>query len=132
MPFADILGEILQSGKITVSTNNVESIEIKAAEKKIDINAVNKTIVKEALKATRKKAGSRGIINSINAARSNLDMLKGMAEELSDAGVTVTLSYKGDLVATLGSQAKPKLSSIATGTKAIEINNPIKLIELGL
>jgi hypothetical protein len=132
MPLADILGQMVLSGKVTVSTNNVESIEIRAANKKIDINAVNKTIVKEALKATRKEGGNRGILKSINAARSNLDMLKGVAEELSDAGVTVTLSYKGDLVATLGSKAKPKLSSIATGTKAIEINNPIKLIELGL
>jgi len=132
MPFADILGEILQSGKITVSTNNVESIEIKAANKKIDFNAVNKTIVKEALKATRQKEETKGLHNSIDAIRNNLDILKGVAEELSDAGVTVTLSYKGDLVATLGSQAKPKLLSIVTGTKAIEINNPIKLIELGL
>jgi hypothetical protein len=128
MPLAKILSEILESGKITVSTNNVDSIKIRVADKKIDINAINKTIVKEALKATRKE-GKKGIVK---AARSNLGMLKVVAEELSDAGVTVKFSYKGDLVATLGSQAKPKLSSIATGTKAIEINNPIKLIELGL
>ena len=128
MPLAKILSEILESGKITVSTNNVDSIKIRVADKKIDINAINKTIVKEALKATRKE-GKKGIVK---AARSNLGMLKVVAEELSDAGVTVKLSYKGDLVATLGSQAKPKLSSIATGTKAIEINNPIKLIELGV
>jgi hypothetical protein len=132
MPLADILGEILQSGKITVSTNNAESIEIKVANKKIDINAVNKAIVKEALEATRKKEGKKGIFRSINATLGNLDMLKDVAEELSGAGVTVALSYKGDLVATLGSQAKPKLSSIVTKTKAIEINNPIKLIELGI
>jgi hypothetical protein len=127
MPLATILSEILESGKITVSTNNVDSIKIRVADKKIDINAINKTIVKEALKATRKE-GKKGIVK---AARSNLGMLKVVAEELSDAGVTVKFSYKGDLVATLGSQAKPKLSSIATGTKAIEINNPIKLLELG-
>ena len=130
MPLAKILSEILESGKITVSTNNVDSIKIRVADKKIDINAINKTIVKEALKATRKE-GKKGIVKSLEAARSNLGMLKVVAEELSDAGVTVKLSYKGDLVATLGSQAKPKLSSIATGTKAIEINNPIKLLELG-
>jgi hypothetical protein len=127
MPLAKILSEILESGKITVSTNNVDSIKIRVADKKIDINAINKTIVKEALKATRKE-GKKGIVK---AARSNLGMLKVVAEELSDAGVTVKLSYKGDLVATLGCQAKPKLSRIATGTKAIEINNPIKLLELG-
>ena len=131
MPLAKILSEILESGKITVSTNNVDSIKIRVADKKIEINAVNKIIVKEALKATRKKEGNKGILRSIEAVQSNLGMLKVVAEELSDAGVTVKLSYKGDLVATLGSQAKPKLSSIATGTKAIEINNPIKLLELG-
>jgi hypothetical protein len=132
MPLATILSEILESGKITVSTNNVDSIKIRVADKKIEINAVNKIIVKEALKATRKKEGNKGILRSIKLVQSNLGMLKEVAEELSDAGVTVTLSYKGDLVATLGSQAKPKISSIATGTKAIEINNPFKLIELGL
>jgi hypothetical protein len=132
MPLATILSEILESGKITVSTNNVDSIKIRVADKKIEINAVNKIIVKEALKATRKKEGNKGILRSIELVQSNLGMLKEVAEELSDAGVTITLSYKGDLVATLGSQAKPKFSSFATGTKAIEINNPIKLIELGL
>ncbi|MCW3984448.1 MAG: hypothetical protein NWE96_10730 [Candidatus Bathyarchaeota archaeon] len=131
MSLADILGQMLLSGKVTVSTNNVESIEIRAANKKIDVNAVNKTIVKEALKASR-TGGNQGLLKSLDAVRNNLDMLRGVAEELSDAGVTVTLSYKGDLVATLGSEAKPKLSSVVTGTKAIEINNPIKLIELGL
>lgn len=132
MPFATILSEILESGKITVSTNNVDSIRIRVADKKIDIDAINKTILKEALNATRKKEGSKGVAKSIGAVQSNLGILKEVAEELSNAGVTVTLSYKGDLVATLGSQAKPKLSSILTGTRSIEINNPIKLIELGL
>lgn len=132
MPFATILSEILESGKITVSTNNVDSIKIRVVDKKIDIDAINKNIVKEALNATRKKGENKGLAKSIGAAQSNFGMLKGVAEELSDAGVTVTLSYKGDLVATLGSQAKPKLSSILTGTRSIEINNPIKLIELGL
>lgn len=131
MSLADILGQMLLSGKVTVSTNNVESLEIRAANKKIDVNAVNKTIVKEALKASR-TGGNKGLLKSFDAVRNNLDMLRGVAEELSDAGVTFTLSYKGDLVATLGSEAKPKLSSVVTGTKAIEINNPIKLIELGL
>ena len=71
--------------------------------------------------------------DDVNEKRKHAEMaLEEVAEELSNAGVTVTLSYKGDLVATLGSQAKPKLSSILTGTRSIEINNPIKLIELGL
>ncbi|MGD6853254.1 MAG: hypothetical protein ACQCN6_14445 [Candidatus Bathyarchaeia archaeon] len=129
MPLASFLGEILKSGKVTVSTNNKEALEIKAADRKIDIKALNKEIVKDTLAATRK---DKGIRSQIKDARTNLNALKGVAEELSDAGITVTFSYKDSVVVTLGSEANPKLSNVATGTKAIEINSPRKLVELGI
>ncbi|MCW3999929.1 MAG: hypothetical protein NWE93_06800 [Candidatus Bathyarchaeota archaeon] len=139
MPLAALLGEMLKSGKVTLSQGNVAALEIKAADNKIDITALNKEFVKDTLAAargTRKKQGLAGSItgtvDQIKSARSNLSMLRGVAEELSEAGVTVTLSYKDDVVVTVGSGAKPKLSSAVTGTKAIEINNPRKLIELGV
>lgn len=137
MQLATLLGEMLKSGKITVSTNNVATVEIKAQDKNIDINALDKEIIKETLAATRNESKSRGVLGSIKGtvdqiktAQSNIGMFKGMAEELSEAGVTVTLSYKGSVVVTMGSKANPKLSSIATGTKAIEINSPRKLVEM--
>ena len=130
---------MLESGIITVSTKNAEALKIQASEKKIDVEALNKTIIKEALAATRQEgknkgavATIKGTINQIKTARSNLGMLKEIAEDLSEAGITVTLSYKDKVVATMGSEAKPKLSSVATGTKAIEINSPRKLLELGI
>jgi hypothetical protein len=122
---------MLKSGKVTVSVNNKDAVEIKAEDKKINISALDKTIVKETLTAARDKK-SNGILGQINSARTGLSMLKDVAEELSDAGLTVTLSYGGGVVVTLGSEAKPKLSSIVTGTKAIEINSPRKLVELGI
>jgi hypothetical protein len=138
MPLATLIAEMLKSGKVTVSTNNVEALEITAANKKININAVNKKFLKETLAATREensegiRGSIRGRVGQIKSARSSLGMLKDVAEELSEAGITVTLSYKGDLVVTMGSQASPKLSSIATGTKAIEINSLRKLVEMGI
>jgi DNA uptake protein ComE-like DNA-binding protein len=138
MPLATLIAEMLKSGKVTVSTNNVEALEITAANKKININAVNKEFLKETLAATREensggiRGSIRGRVGQIKSARSSLGMLKDVAEELSEAGITVTLSYKGDLVVTMGSQASPKLSSIATGTKAIEINSLRKLVEMGI
>lgn len=139
MPLATIIGEMIESGKVTVSANNVEAIEIKAANKKIDINALNKDFLKQILAATRDGKKSKGTLERINAtvdqiktAQSSLSQLKEVAEELSEVGITVTLSYKGDVVVTIGSQAKPKLSRAATGTKAIEINSPRKLIELSI
>ena len=137
MPLLTFLAEMLESGKITISTKNAEALKIKASEKKIDVEALNKIIIKETLAATRQEgknkgavATIKGTINQIKTARSNLGMLKEVAEELSEAGITVTLSYKGKVVATMGSEANPKLSSVATGTKTIEINSPRKLVEL--
>jgi hypothetical protein len=139
MPLLTFLAEILESGIITVSTKNAETLKIKANEKKIDVEALNKTIIKEALAATRQEGKNKGAvstikgtINQIKTARSNFGMLREIAKDLSEAGITVTLSYKHKVVATMGSEAKPKLSSLATGTKAIEINSPRKLLELGI
>jgi len=139
MPLATIIAEMIESGKVTISANNVETLEIKAANKKIDINALNKEFLKQTLATARDGKKSKGTLESIKAtvnqiktAQSSLSQLKEVAEELSEVGITVTLSYKGDVVVTLGSQAKPKLSSAATGTKAIEINSPRKLVELSI
>ena len=136
MPLSTVIAEMIESGKVTISANNVESLEIKAANKKIDINALNNEFLKQTLAAAREGKKSRGTLerlkataNLIKTAQSSFSQLKEVAEELSEVGITVTLSYKGDVVVTLGSQAKPKLSSVATGSKAIEINSPRILIE---
>ncbi len=139
MPLATILGEMLKSGKVTVSANNVEALEIKADNKKIDVKALNKDFIKDTLAAARGPQESKGMresimgtIGQIKTARSTIGMLKGVAEELSEAGITVTFSYEDKVVVTLGSDANPKVSNVATGTKAIEINSTRKLIELGI
>jgi hypothetical protein len=139
MSFATVIGEMLESGKVTVSANNVKAIEINASNKKIEINALDKKIIKQALAAARgakKSDGTferiKGTVGQIKTARSRLSQLKEVAEELSEAGITVTLLYRGDVVVTMGSQAKPKISSAVTGTKAIEINSPRKLLEVGV
>ncbi|MCW4028614.1 MAG: hypothetical protein NWE92_03080 [Candidatus Bathyarchaeota archaeon] len=139
MPLASFLAEMLKSGKVTVSAGNVEALEILVADKKIDIKALDKEFVKDALSAAKGEGEGKGLVNSIKGAvgqlktaRSSLDSVKDVAEELADAGITVTLTYKDTVVVTLGSEANPKFSSAATGTKAIEINSPRKLLELGL
>ena len=64
--------------------------------------------------------------------RELLRQLKNAAEELKSEGVTVTISYKGATVITLGSDTKPNFSQLITGTTEIEINNLRKLIQRGL
>ena len=73
--------------------------------------------------------GSAGSGGSI---RSKLAQLKDIADELKDEGLTVTLSYKGDRLVTIGAEAKPTFSRVVTRTNAVEINNQRKLLEVGV
>jgi ABC-type phosphate transport system ATPase subunit len=139
MQIVDLVGQILQSGKVTVFTNNVKDAEINIANKRIDVNAVNKEFIKDTIASIRKGEKSEGIsdnfkgsISVFKKTKNTIDMFKDVAEELSDAGITVTLSYEGDTVLTIGSGANSKILSLATGTKSIEINSARKLIELGI
>jgi hypothetical protein len=114
------LGHVIKSGAVTLSTGDVEALQIKAEDNKIDVNIDSKEFLKDAL-------GSAGTGGSI---RSMLTQLRSIAEDLKDEGLTVTLSFKGDRLVTIGLEAKPTLSRLVTGTGAVEINNVGKLLEL--
>lgn len=114
------LGHVVKSGAVTLSTGDVEALQIKAEDNKIELCIANKEFLKEVM-------GSAGSGASI---RSRLAQLKGIAGELKEEGLTVTLSFKGDRLVTIGLKAKPTLSRLVTGTSAVEINNLRKLLEL--
>ena len=114
------LGHIIKSGAVTLSTGNKEALKMKAENNRIDINAIDKEFLKDVV---GNMGDGKSIGNSIN-------QLKGLAEELQKEGLTITVSYKGDLVITVGSGAKPKISRLITRTKAVEINNLRKLVEI--
>jgi hypothetical protein len=59
-------------------------------------------------------------------------MIKELVEDLCREGVTLTVSYKGDRVITVGREANAKLTRIVTGTRGVEINSPLKLAEMGI
>ena len=116
------LGHVIKSGEVTLFTDDKEALHLKAENKKIDLNVVDKKFAKDIV-------GGLGGRTSI---RGTLDQAKSLAEELRDEGLTLSVSYKGSRVVTLGVDAKPKISRVVTGTKAIEINSLRKLIELGV
>jgi len=116
------LGHVVKSGEVTLFTDDEEALQIKAENNKIDLNAANKEFLKDVV-------GSAGSGASI---RSKLAQLKDIADELKDEGLTVTLSYKGDRLVTIGAEAKPTFSRLVTRTNAVEINNLRKLLEVGV
>jgi hypothetical protein len=100
----------------------VEALHVNVDDNRIELIIVDRDFLKDVL-------GSAGGGTSI---RSRLAQLKNIAKELKDEGLTVTLSYQGDRLVTVGSAAKPKLSRLVTRTDAVEINNLRRLMELGI
>ena len=120
MQLPTLLGHVVKSGGVTLFTGDVEALQVKAENNKIEFCIANKEFLKEVIGS----AGSGGSI------RGMLAQLRSIAGELKDEGLTVTLSFKGDRLITIGLEAKPTFSQLVTGTNAVEINNLRKLIEL--
>ncbi|MCW4017690.1 MAG: hypothetical protein NWF00_03250 [Candidatus Bathyarchaeota archaeon] len=134
-----MLLQAIKSGKITISQNNVEQVEIKAHGKQIDVDAKKKEFIKEIVTSTQKPSEKKGITEkiklpgtTISTVRKIQPFVKEVVEDMCKEGVTVTLSYKGDKVVTVGAQADGKISKLLTGTRGIQVNNTTKLIELGI
>jgi hypothetical protein len=139
MQFVTVLAQMFDSGKLTLSTKNKEEFVVTAANKRIDVNLKDKEFIKELVSDTLKnnedKSAYRTIKDSpksVSAAKNMREMLIETANDLRQAGITVTLSYKDDVVATAGAQASAGISRLLTGTKALEINSLTKLAELGI
>lgn len=119
----NLLGHVFKQGDVAVSINGQETLQLKAENKKFTLDLIDKQFVKKVLSGLGGGGGSLW---------SSLDQVRNIAEELRDEGLTVTISYKGSKVATVGLDAKPTVSQLVTRSHAIEINNLFKLIELGL
>ena len=116
------LSHIVKSGEATLSTGDAEVLQIKAGDNEIQLSVKDKKFFKEVL----------GSIGGEASVLRKLDLLKSIASELKDEGLTVTLCYKDDCLVTIGLEAKPTFSRLVTRTDAVEINNLRKVIELGV
>lgn len=118
------LGHVLKSGEVSLFTDHGKALQLKVENKKIDLNIIDRELLKVVLRSASEPKG-KSLLD-------RLTQFKKIANELKDEGLTITISYEGGLVLTLGSDANPKLSKLITSTNAIEINNLIKLIQMGL
>jgi hypothetical protein len=113
---------MLKSGKINLSSNDEKLLQLTVLPHQIDLNIVDSRFIKGVLKDN---IGIRSFLELLR-------QLRNTAEELKNEEVTITVSYKGVTVLTLGSDAQPNFSQLITGTTEIEINNLRKLIQMGL
>ncbi len=112
---------MLKSGAINLSADNENLFQLIAKDDKIDFNILNNRFLNELIKDNKKLSSVRYLIKS----------LKVLAKELRNHGTTITISYMGEKIITMGSDAKPKFSHSLTRTTDFEINNLKRLIQLG-
>ncbi len=116
------LVHILKSGEVSVFTDNMKTLQLKVENRKIDVNLMNKELLKTILRV--------GVEAKGKSLLERLTQLKNIAKELKRDGLTITISHRGCIVLTLGSGANPTFSQLVTRTNAIEINNLSKLMQL--
>ena len=122
MQIFTLLSHALKSGELQLFTDDVKVLELKAKNQRIDLNIVDNKILKDVLRDNV----------DVKSFLKKFAYFKNIAKELKNENVTITVSYKGIVVLTLGSDAKPNLSRLITGTKEVEINNLRKLMQMGL
>ncbi|MBK5133610.1 hypothetical protein JJE00_04180 [Candidatus Bathyarchaeota archaeon] len=122
MKFPTWISQVLKSGAVTVSAGDVKTLQLRVENKKIDLNIVDKEVLKKALEGGTKK----------NSLLDMLGLLKNVAKELKTEGYTITISYQGETVMTLGSEASSSFSRLVTRTNAVEINNLRRLLQMAI
>jgi hypothetical protein len=139
MHIVTMMAQLFDSGKVTLSTNDKEDLEVTVADKRIDVNLKDKEFIKNLMRDLLRSSKNESTIQvirdspkSVKTAKFIRETLIEAANELKQQGITVTLSYQADVVATAGAQASAGISRLLTGTKAIEINSLTKLAELGI
>jgi uncharacterized protein YjgD (DUF1641 family) len=116
------LTQTLKQGTISLQTEGVEQLQLKIENNKLDLNFLQKELLKTLLEFEAQMT-EESILKK-------LKNLKTLAEELKQNGLTMTISYNEQKLLTLGSEASPTISQTVTRTNAIEINNIIELIKL--
>lgn len=117
-----LLVRVFKQGNVNLQTNGVENIQLRIQNKKIDLNFLQKEQLKTLLELEAEMK-EESILRKLKT-------LKSLAEKLKQDGFTIIISYKDKTILTLGSEAKPSISQMATGTATIEINNLLELIKL--
>ena len=125
---------VFESGRVSLSTGNVEVLEVNLTSKEIDVDIEDKRFVKRVMKIR----GEISIGNSTaeetegqeKKSPSPLATLRTVAEALSNRGITLKVCFKGNPVVTIGAEAKPTLLQLITKTRAVAINSFYRLIQM--
>ena len=112
-----LLFHFLKSGEISLLTKGKKSLELKVENKNLNVNLLDKKVMKDLMKVSLRDKTFWGRFRS----------LKDIADNLKSEGFTIAISYEGAIVLKLGSEVSSSLLG-----DAIEIGDLSKLLRLVL
>jgi hypothetical protein len=107
----------LEGGSISVKARNRDIVHVNAAPNDLVIDFQNIEMVKEIFDAFR-NSGVLNIVGEEMQRQSILDQLKvmkGLAEGLNEARMTIRIRRMGETVLVIGERATPRLSRVVLG-----------------
>lgn len=121
-----------------MNTGEEETLEVNLKNRHIDVDIKDKDFIKRIIKlrgeigaiSARKPAESEQKPEKKKKAKGggSLGMLRTIADALSTRGLSLTLSYEGNTLLTLGADAHPTFLQLITKTRGVAINRFFKLI----
>ncbi len=121
-----------ESGTVTLSTGDVEVINVIITSTEINVNIEDKAFIKRII-AMRSELLPQPSDQGFNKPPSNpLGTVKRVADALRDRGITITVCYQNHRIVTIGAGAKPTLLQYVTKTKGLAINSIVAAIRMVL
>jgi hypothetical protein len=129
---------IFESGKVILSTGDLNVLQINLTSKKINVDLEDKGFIKRIIAMRGEISQQAPLIEGEEIEKevkkkpgiSPLKTARTVAEALRDRGITLTVSYKGGTIITIGAEARSSILQIITKTRAIAINNFINILKI--
>lgn len=119
-----------ESGRVLLSTGDLEVLKVNLTSTQINVDIEDKAFIKRVIAMRGELVPKMPNQDKTKKLTSPLKMLKTLAETLKSRGITLTVSYQGHRIVTIGADAKPILLQIITKTKAVALNSIYTAIKM--
>lgn len=122
-----------ESGRVVVLTGDVQVLLVNLTSKRIDVDVEDKAFIKRIL-ALRGELAPKPAEGAEEESTPNiggaLSMVRSVAEMLCSRGITLTFSYRGHRIATVGAEAHPTLLQHITKTRGVALNSLLAAVRM--
>ncbi len=129
-----------ESGKVVLSTGELNVLQVNLTSKRINVDLEDKSFIKRiiAMRGEISQQAQAQLIEGEEIEKevkkkpgvSPLKTLRSVAEALRDRGITLTVSYKGGTIITIGAEARSTILQLITKTRAVAINSFINILRI--